>query len=56
MVLIGRHTLKEYMEGLKRGWMGPVNKLDREGDVAKTLEFDGVFGEAGVEGRRRLVG
>jgi import inner membrane translocase subunit TIM54 len=45
VVLIGRHTLKEYMEGLKRGWMGPVNKLDREGDVAKELEFDGVFEE-----------
>ncbi len=45
VVIIGRHTLKEYMEGLKRGWMGPVYKVDREGDVERKLEFDGVFEE-----------
>jgi mitochondrial import inner membrane translocase subunit TIM54 len=49
VVIIGRHTLKEYMEGLKRGWMGPVFKVDREGDLARKLEFDGVFEEKRIQ-------
>jgi import inner membrane translocase subunit TIM54 len=42
-VLVGRLSLKEYMEGLKRGWMGRVDEWSLEGDVRKKVEGDGVF-------------
>ena len=42
-VLVGRASFKEYMEGLKRGWMGGVNPWSLEDDVKKRVEGDGVF-------------
>lgn len=46
-ILIGRHTFKEYMHGLKRGWTVPitVDKVDEEEALAMTLADDGVFDE-----------
>jgi import inner membrane translocase subunit TIM54 len=42
-VLVGRASFKEYMEGLKRGWMGGVNPWSLEDDVKRKIEGDGVF-------------
>ncbi|KAG8854081.1 mitochondrial import inner membrane translocase subunit tim54 [Tulasnella sp. 330] len=44
-ILIGRHTLKEYMEGMRRGWTKSLVKLDVDEVVAKELENDGHFDE-----------
>lgn len=43
VVIVGRHTLKEYMEGLRRGWMCGVGKFDREAQVKALVEADGLF-------------
>lgn len=43
VVIIGRHTLKEYMEGLRRGWMCGVAKFDREKQVEALVNVDGFF-------------
>ncbi|KAJ9111697.1 hypothetical protein QFC19_001057 [Naganishia cerealis] len=43
VVIIGRHTLKEYMEGLRRGWMCGVGKFDREKQVEALVSADGFF-------------
>ncbi|WRT63531.1 uncharacterized protein IL334_000436 [Kwoniella shivajii] len=45
IVLVGRASFKEYMEGLKRGWMGDVNDWKWEDEIEKKLENDGVFNE-----------
>ncbi len=45
VVIVGRHTLKEYMEGLRRGWMMGVSKVDRENEVEERCRDDGVFDE-----------
>lgn len=43
VILVGRPSLKEYMEGLKRGWSGSVDEWNWEKEVEKTLYGDGVF-------------
>ena len=45
LVIVGRHTLKEYMAGLKRGWTEGLEVVDREEQLAKELENDGKFDE-----------
>jgi import inner membrane translocase subunit TIM54 len=45
VILVGRHTLKEYMAGLKRGWRGGLDKVDREDALAQELASDGKFDE-----------
>lgn len=45
-VIIGRHTLKEYMEGLRRGWTGGVDEWDWEKSIEQELKYDGVFEKA----------
>lgn len=42
-IVVGRHTLKEFIEGLRRGWTGGVDEWDWEKEVKDKLEFDGVF-------------
>ncbi|ORX34991.1 inner membrane protein import complex subunit Tim54-domain-containing protein [Kockovaella imperatae] len=42
-VIVGRASLKEYMEGLKRGWLGRVDDWDWEKSIGETLEKDGMF-------------
>lgn len=42
-VLVGRATVKEYMEGLRRGWLGGVDEWDWEKDIERKLVNDGVF-------------
>ena len=45
LVIVGRHTLKEYMTGLKRGWTDGLEVVDREEQLARMLEEDGKFDE-----------
>lgn len=45
LVIVGRHTLKEYMAGLKRGWTDGLEVVDREEQLARALEDDGKFDE-----------
>ncbi|WVF66312.1 hypothetical protein IAT40_001052 [Kwoniella sp. CBS 6097] len=49
VVLVGRASLKEYFEGLRRGWTGGVDAWDWEKSVEAKLESDGVFDEPKVE-------
>lgn len=42
-VLVGRLSLKEYLEGLRRGWTGGVDEWSLEGHVKRKVEGDGVF-------------
>lgn len=46
VVVVGRASLKEYLEGLRRGWGGGVDEWEWEKEVEKTLAGDGVFGES----------
>ena len=43
IVLVGRASLKEYLEGLRRGWTGGVGGWEWEKEVEGKLEGDGVF-------------
>ena len=43
IVLVGRASLKEYLEGLRRGWTEGVGQWEWEKDVEEKLEGDGVF-------------
>lgn len=45
IVLVGRPTLKEFMEGVQRGWTDPLEILDKEDLLAHELENDGRFDE-----------
>ena len=45
IVLVGRHTLKEYMHGLKHGWTDGLEVMDKEEQVARALQNDGKFDE-----------
>ena len=49
IVVIGRHTFKEYMEGLRRGWSESVYSVDREDQLARRLQNDGLFDEKDEE-------
>ncbi|KAG0697010.1 inner membrane protein import complex subunit Tim54-domain-containing protein [Suillus ampliporus] len=44
-VIVGRHTLKEFMAGLKRGWTESMDRVDREDMLAQELALDGRFDE-----------
>ncbi|KAG2362508.1 inner membrane protein import complex subunit Tim54-domain-containing protein [Suillus spraguei] len=45
IVLVGRHTLKEFMSGLKCGWTESMDRVDREDMLAQELASDGRFDE-----------
>jgi mitochondrial import inner membrane translocase subunit TIM54 len=45
LVIVGRNTFKELMHGLKRGWTDPLDKVDKEAQLAHELELDGAFDE-----------
>jgi len=45
IVLVGRPTFKEFMEGLRRGWTDGLEKVDKEDQLARELESDGKFDE-----------
>lgn len=45
IVLIGRPSFKEFMEGLRRGWTDGLEKVDKEDQLARELEADGKFDE-----------
>jgi import inner membrane translocase subunit TIM54 len=44
-IIVGRHTLKEYMHGLRLGWSESLSAMDREEALARRLASDGVFDE-----------
>ena len=45
IVLVGRPTFKEFMEGLRRGWTDGLERIDKEDRLARELESDGKFDE-----------
>lgn len=45
IIIVGRHTFKEYMEGFTRGWTRSLEKVDDDEALAKLLEDDGHFDE-----------
>jgi len=45
IIIVGRHTFKEFMHGLKRGWTEPPFVVDKQELLAHELENDGVFDE-----------
>jgi mitochondrial import inner membrane translocase subunit TIM54 len=49
IIIVGRHTFKEFMHGLKRGWSEPPYIVDKEELLSRELEFDSVFDEVDTE-------
>ena len=49
IIIVGRHTFKEFMNGLKRGWTEAPYIVDKEEVLSRELEFDGVFDEVDTE-------
>ncbi|KAF8517514.1 inner membrane protein import complex subunit Tim54-domain-containing protein [Hysterangium stoloniferum] len=45
IIIVGRHTFKEFMHGLKRGWTEPPYVVDKQELLAHELANDGVFDE-----------
>ncbi|EFI28335.1 mitochondrial import inner membrane translocase subunit TIM54 [Coprinopsis cinerea okayama7 len=45
IVIVGRHTFKEFMVGLKRGWTRGLNKVDEDEELSKILDEDHHFDE-----------
>ncbi|KAF8582309.1 hypothetical protein K439DRAFT_1391844 [Ramaria rubella] len=45
IIIVGRHTFKEFMNGLKRGWTEPLHVVDKEELLSRELELDDVFDE-----------
>ncbi|KAG8745616.1 mitochondrial import inner membrane translocase subunit tim54 [Ceratobasidium sp. 414] len=45
VIIIGRHTLKEYMHGLRLGWSEGLGAMDREEALARRLASDGALDE-----------
>jgi import inner membrane translocase subunit TIM54 len=43
VIVVGRSSLKEYLEGLKRGWNRGVDKWDWEEEIQEKIRNDGVF-------------
>ncbi|CAE6422865.1 unnamed protein product [Rhizoctonia solani] len=44
-LVVGRHTLKEYLHGLRLGWTEGLDDIDREELLARQIASDGVFDE-----------
>ena len=47
VIVVGRPTFKEFMEGLRRGWTDGLKKVDKEDQLAREMESDGKFDEVG---------
>jgi len=45
VVIIGRHTFKEFLAGTVEGWTSSLAKVDREELLSHELQDDGVFDE-----------
>ncbi|KAG8695184.1 mitochondrial import inner membrane translocase subunit tim54, partial [Ceratobasidium sp. 395] len=45
IIIVGRHTLKEYMHGLRLGWSEGLGAMDREEALARRLASDSTFDE-----------
>lgn len=45
IIIMGRPTFKEFMEGTRRGWTEGLEKVDREEALSQELESDGRFDE-----------
>ena len=46
VVVIGRHTFKEFMTGLRRGWTDSLEKVDEEESLARELQDDDSFDDS----------
>lgn len=44
-VIVGRHTFKEFLHGMKEGWTSSLEHVDEEEELAQELSLDGVFDE-----------
>ena len=47
VIVVGRPTFKEFMEGMRRGWTDSLEKVDKEDQLAREMESDGRFDEIG---------
>jgi import inner membrane translocase subunit TIM54 len=47
-VIVGRPAFKEYMAGLRRGWMESLERVDGDERLSRELESDGHFDEPEV--------
>lgn len=45
IVIIGRHTFKEFMEGQRRGWTESLERLDEDAGLSLELQANNVFDE-----------
>jgi import inner membrane translocase subunit TIM54 len=45
IIIVGRSTWKEYLQGLHLGWTRGLEKVDKEESLASVLAEDGVFDE-----------
>ncbi|CAE6389483.1 unnamed protein product [Rhizoctonia solani] len=54
-LIVGRHTLKEYLHGLRLGWSEALNAVDREELLALKLASDGVLDEPDVSDSKDLI-
>ncbi|KAF8605450.1 hypothetical protein BDV93DRAFT_490875 [Ceratobasidium sp. AG-I] len=50
IIIVGRHTLKEYTHGLRLGWSESLSAPDREEVLARALAADGAFDEPNLPG------
>lgn len=55
IIVVGRHTLKEYMHGLRIGWSESLDNIDKEEALARHLASDGVFDEPGTPSNSELL-
>ncbi|KDN37071.1 hypothetical protein RSAG8_10424, partial [Rhizoctonia solani AG-8 WAC10335] len=54
-LIVGRHTLKEYLHGLRLGWSEALNDFDREELLARQLASDGILDEPEVPDSKELL-
>lgn len=45
IVIVGRHTFKEFLHGMKDGWSASLERVDEEEELSQSLALDGVFDE-----------
>ncbi|KAJ1309147.1 hypothetical protein OPQ81_004820 [Rhizoctonia solani] len=54
-LIVGRHTLKEYLHGLRLGWSEGLDDVDREELLARELASDGLLDEPETPGTGELL-
>ncbi|CAE7095383.1 unnamed protein product [Rhizoctonia solani] len=54
-LIVGRHTLKEYLRGLYLGWSESLNNVDREELLARQLASDNILDDPEVPDTNELM-